>query len=49
MALASLAVIWSAGTATAYGASMRYVLVHFLGGMILLVGIVAFVAETGSL
>ncbi len=49
MALASLAVIWSAGTATAYGASMRYVLVHFLGGMILLVGIVAYVAETGSL
>ncbi len=48
MALGSTLVIWSAGTHSAYRASMRYLLVHLLGGVILMAGIVAYVVETGS-
>ncbi|MBT4932266.1 MAG: Na(+)/H(+) antiporter subunit D [Rhodospirillaceae bacterium] len=48
MAVASTLVIWSADTNAAYRASMRYVLVHLLGGVILMVGIVWQVADTGS-
>ncbi len=48
MALGSTLVIWSAGTNSAYRASMRYLLVHLLGGVILMAGIVAYVVETGS-
>lgn len=49
MALGSTVVIWSAGTASAYRAGMRYLLVHLLGGVILMAGIVAYVIDTGSL
>jgi multicomponent Na+:H+ antiporter subunit D len=48
MAVASTVVIWSADTEAAYRASMRYVLVHLLGGVILMVGIVWQIADTGS-
>ncbi|KHF25807.1 Na(+)/H(+) antiporter subunit D [Solemya velum gill symbiont] len=48
MALGSTLVIWAAGTHSAYRASMRYLLVHLLGGVILMSGIVAYVIETGS-
>ncbi len=48
MAVASTLVIWSAGTDAAYRASMRYVLVHLLGGVVLMVGIVWQVSSTGS-
>lgn len=49
MAVGSTLVIWSAGTTAAYRASMRYLGVHLLGGVILMCGIVAHVAATGSL
>ena len=49
MALGSTVVIWSAGTQTAYSAGLRYLLIHLLGGVILMVGIVAYVVDTGSL
>jgi len=47
MALASTMVIWSAGKA-AYGASMRYVSIHLLGGVILMAGVAGEIAATGS-
>ena len=49
MALGSTVVVWSAGTQQAYKAGMRYLIVHLLGGVILMLGIVAHVVETGSL
>jgi multicomponent Na+:H+ antiporter subunit D len=47
MAIGSTLVIWSAGS-TAYRASMRYLMVHLLGGVLLMAGIAGHVAETGS-
>lgn len=49
MALGSTAVVWAAGTVTAYRASMRYLLVHLLGGVILMAGITAHVMSTGDI
>jgi len=49
MAITSTAVIWAAGTDTAYRASMRYLLLHLFGGVLLMVGIAGHVAETGSI
>ena len=49
LAVASGLVIWSAGTPTAYRAAMRYMMVHLLGGVVLMVGIAGYVVETGSL
>ena len=49
MALGSTLVLWAAGTNTSWHAGMRYVLIHLLGGVILMVGIVAFAQETGSI
>jgi multicomponent Na+:H+ antiporter subunit D len=49
MALGSTAVIWSAGTVSAQRAGMRYLMVHLLGGVILMIGIIAQVIDTGSL
>ena len=50
MALGSTLVLWANGPQNpkAYQASIRYVLVHLLGGVILMTGIVAYVVETGS-
>ena len=48
MAISSTIVIWSARTTAAYRSSLRYVMVHFFGGVVLMVGIVAHVADTGS-
>jgi multicomponent Na+:H+ antiporter subunit D len=48
MAVGSTLVIWSAGTAPAYRASLRYLAVHLLGGVLLLAGIAGHVADTGS-
>ncbi|MDA7947684.1 MAG: Na(+)/H(+) antiporter subunit D [Hyphomicrobiaceae bacterium] len=47
MALASTLVVWSAG-AKAFGAGMRYVSIHLLGGVLLMIGIIGEVAATGS-
>lgn len=49
MAVASTIIIWSAGTRESFLASMRYVMIHLLGGVILMVGIVAHTADTGSI
>ncbi len=47
MALASTLVIWCAGSA-AFAASMRYVSIHLLGGVILMAGIAGEIATTGA-
>ncbi|MDH4093606.1 MAG: Na(+)/H(+) antiporter subunit D [Betaproteobacteria bacterium] len=47
MAVGSTLVLWSAG-ASAYRASMRYLAIHLLGGVLLFAGIAGHVAETGS-
>jgi multicomponent Na+:H+ antiporter subunit D len=49
MAISSTIIVWSARTQAAYRASMRYMMVHFLGGVVLMVGIVAHVADTGTI
>ncbi|WP_291989513.1 Na(+)/H(+) antiporter subunit D [Candidatus Accumulibacter sp. ACC007] len=48
MAIGSTLVIWSAGNRTAYSASMRYMAIHLLGGVVLMAGIAGHVAATGS-
>ncbi|MDX1453794.1 MAG: proton-conducting transporter membrane subunit, partial [Oleiphilaceae bacterium] len=48
MALGSTAVILAAGTASAYRASMRYLIMHAFGGCVLLTGIVWHLYSTGS-
>ena len=49
MAVASTMVLWSAGTVGAYKASLRYILVHLFGGVVLMAGIVGYVGDTGSI
>lgn len=49
MALGSTGVIWAGGTEKAYHASFRYLMIHLLGGAILMAGIVAHVESTGNL
>jgi multicomponent Na+:H+ antiporter subunit D len=48
MAIGSTLVIWSAATLAAYRASLRYLMIHLFGGMLLFVGIAAHVLETGT-
>ena len=48
MAVGSTLVIWSAGTRTSYAASLRYVMIHLLGGVILFAGIGGHLATTGD-
>ena len=48
MAVASTLVVWAAGTEAAYRAARRYVMVHLIGGVVLMAGIAAHVAATGS-
>jgi multicomponent Na+:H+ antiporter subunit D len=47
MAVGSTLVLWSAGPG-AYPASMRYLAIHLLGGVLLFAGIAGHVAATGS-
>lgn len=49
MAIGSTLVIWSAGSEAARRAGMRYVMIHLLGGVVLMAGIIGHVGETGSL
>ena len=49
MAIGSTLVIWSAGKGSAYRASLRYLMIHLLGGVILMAGIAGHVAEFGSI
>ncbi len=48
MALGSALVIWAANTTGARQAGIRYLLVHLFGGVILMIGIEAEIARTGS-
>ncbi|MGQ0547100.1 MAG: Na(+)/H(+) antiporter subunit D [Betaproteobacteria bacterium] len=48
MAVGSTLVLWGAGTPCAGAASMRYLMVHLFGGMLLFAGVAAQVLETGS-
>ncbi len=48
MAIGSTLVLWSAATPQAYRASMRYLMVHLFGGMLLFIGVAAQVAATGT-
>jgi multicomponent Na+:H+ antiporter subunit D len=43
MAIASTMVLWAAGTENAWKASFRYLMIHLLGGVVLMAGIVAHV------
>ncbi len=49
MALGSTLVIWSADTEASYKSSMRYLLVHLFGGVVLMAGIVLHVFQTDSI
>lgn len=49
MALGSTVVIWAADTPQAYRASVRYLMVHLFGGMVLMAGIAGQFVETGSI
>ncbi len=49
MAVGSTVVIWAANSSAAYKSSYRYLLVHLMGGVVLMSGIVAHVHETGSI
>jgi multicomponent Na+:H+ antiporter subunit D len=49
MAISSTLVLWSVDTNTAYKASMRYILIHLFGGVVLMAGIVCLAASTGSI
>jgi len=49
MAVGSSLIIWSARSPSAYRASMRYIMVHVLGGVLLMAGIVAHVVDVGSI
>ena len=49
MAVGSTLVVWAARTEASRRAAMRYALVHLLGGVIFMVGLVAYAQETGSI
>jgi multicomponent Na+:H+ antiporter subunit D len=48
MAIGSTLVIWSAATPAAYRASLRYLMVHLFGGMLLFIGVAAHILDTGT-
>jgi len=48
MAVGSTLVLWSNGSRDSYRASLRYLMIHLLGGMILFAGITGHIAQTGS-
>lgn len=49
MAIGSTLVIWSAGTPQSRAASFRYLMIHLLGGVLLMAGIAGHAVDTGSL
>ena len=49
LALASTVLVWSAMTDRSYRAGMRYLIMHLLGGVVLMAGVIGHVADTGSL
>jgi multicomponent Na+:H+ antiporter subunit D len=49
MALASTLIVWSAMTDRSYAAGMRYLVIHLMGGVILMAGIIGHVSQGGEL
>jgi multicomponent Na+:H+ antiporter subunit D len=49
MAVGSTVVVWCGASEQAWRASVRYLMVHLLGGVLLMAGVIGQVAETGSL
>jgi len=49
MAVGSTVVVWSAQTPESGRAAMRYALVHLFGGVVLMVGVIAYAQETGTI
>jgi len=49
MAIGSTLVIWAAKHEGAYRASIRYLMIHLFGGLLLMIGIAGHVVETGSI
>lgn len=49
MAIFSTVIVWCGGTAESRAAGLRYAMVHFLGGVILMVGIAGVAVQTGSI
>ena len=48
LALASTLVVWSAMTDQSRRAGMRYLIIHLLGGVVLMIGVIGHIADTGS-
>jgi multicomponent Na+:H+ antiporter subunit D len=48
MAIGSTLVLWSAATPGSYRASMRYMMIHLLGGVLLFAGVAAHVGQAGD-
>jgi multicomponent Na+:H+ antiporter subunit D len=48
MAIGSTLVLWSAATPRSYRASLRYLMIHLLGGVLLFAGISGHVAQAGD-
>jgi multicomponent Na+:H+ antiporter subunit D len=48
MAVGSTLVLWSAATPESYRASVRYLMIHLLGGVVLFAGIAAHVGQAGD-
>ena len=49
MAITSVWLIWRRGTDVSFAAGMRYLIVHALGGVLLLAGIIVFYQTTGTI
>jgi len=48
MAVGSTVVLWCSGTQASYAASLRYLMVHLLGGVLLFAGVAGHIAQSGS-
>ncbi|WP_203594652.1 Na(+)/H(+) antiporter subunit D [Wenzhouxiangella limi] len=49
MVITSVWLIWRRGTDVSYAAGMRYLIIHAIGGMSLLAGVIVFYQTTGSI
>ncbi|PHS75401.1 MAG: Na(+)/H(+) antiporter subunit D [Rhodospirillaceae bacterium] len=49
MAVASTIIVWSARTEASAKAAMRYAIIHLFGGVVLMVGVIGYAQETGSI
>ncbi|PCI40052.1 MAG: Na(+)/H(+) antiporter subunit D [Rhodospirillaceae bacterium] len=49
MAVASTIVVWSARTEASAKAAMRYAIIHLFGGVVLMIGVIGYAQETGSI